>query len=207
MVQANGTSRPYASAKREAKAAETRARLIAAAAGLLRSPGGAGLSLEAVGKAAGVTRLTVYNQFGSRRGLLEAVFDEVAAAGGVRAIAEAMALPDPREALARVVAVFCGFWSSNEGLTGLYAAAGADPELAQSLTARNERRRELLAALVARQGGRETTTQKDVVDMLFSLTSYPMFQSLRVGDRGPEAVAALLTPLCDHVLTNFRSGK
>ncbi|KQV56237.1 MULTISPECIES: TetR/AcrR family transcriptional regulator [unclassified Caulobacter] len=201
MVEAGGTSRSYASAKREAKAAETRARLVAAAAGLLREPGGAALSLEAVAAAAGVTRLTVYNQFGSRRGLLEAVLDEVASAGGLLAIAEAMALADPRETLTRMVTVFCGFWSSNAGLTGLYAAAGADPELAQSLAARNARRRELLAVLVKRHGGRDPAAQRDVVDLLFALTGFPMFQSLRVDDRPPEAVAALLAPLCDRVLT------
>lgn len=201
MVEASGTSRPYASAKREAKAAETRARLIAAATGLLREPGGAALSLESVAAAAGVTRLTVYNQFGSRRGLLEAVLDEVASVGGLLAIAEAMQAADPRETLARMVTVFCGFWSSNAGLTGLYAAAGADPELAQSLTARNARRRELLAVLVARYGDRAPEAQRDVVDLLFALTGFPMYQSLRGEDRSAEAVATLLAPLCDRVLT------
>ncbi len=203
MVQTDGTSRPYASAKREAKAAQTRARLIAAAAALLREPGGAALSLESVATAAGVTRLTVYNQFGSRRGLLEAVLDDVASAGGLLAVADAMMLDDPRSALAKMVAVFCGFWSSNAGLTGLYAAAGADPELAQTLTARNARRRELLAVLVGRYGGREALAQRDIVDLLFALTGFPTFHSLRGGDRSPEAVAALLAPLCDQVLTGF----
>jgi len=40
-----------------------------------------------------VTRLTVYNQFGSRRGLLEAVFDNIARQGGLHEIADAMAMP------------------------------------------------------------------------------------------------------------------
>lgn len=200
MTQIGGTSRPYASAKREAKAAETRARLLAAAEDLLRQPGGAALSLDAVAASAGVTRLTVYNQFGSRRGLMEAMLDAVATAGGLTAVAEAMAMPDPRAALARIVEAFCGFWSSNAGLTGIYAAAGADPELQQSLTARNARRRELMAVLVARQGGREPAAQRDVADLLFSLTGFPMFQSLCVDGREPEAVAALLAALCDRVL-------
>lgn len=201
MVQPDRTSRPYASAKREAKAADTRARLIAAATELLRGPDGAALSLDAVGKAAGVTRLTVYNQFGSRRGLLEAVFDDMAGEGGLAGLAEAMATPDPRAALARVVEAFCRFWGSNEGLSGLYAAAGADAELAQSLAARNGRRRELLAVLAARQGGREAGAQVDAVDLLFALTGFSMFQSLRTEHRSPEAVADLLKPLCDRVLT------
>ncbi len=200
MTQADHPSRPYASAKREAKAAETRGRLLAAAAGLLREPGGAAVSLEAVAAAAGVTRLTVYNQFGSRRGLLEAVFDALAASGGMADLAGVMAIADPRQAVARLVAVFCGFWGSDRGFAGLYATAAVDVELAQALAARNQRRREILAVLVGRQGGRDDGARGDAVDLLFALTGFPMFQALSVDGRDAEDVAALLSPLCDQVL-------
>ncbi|MGO4735628.1 TetR/AcrR family transcriptional regulator [Bosea sp. 2KB_26] len=194
------SSRRYASAKREAKTAETRERLLAAAAALLREPGGKTLSLEAVAAAAGVTRLTVYNQFGSRRGLLEATFDTLAAAGGIADLAGAMAIPDPREALSALVAVFCGFWSSDDGLVGLFAAAAGDAELAESLAERNERRRLALAMLVGRHGGRVEQLQRDIVDLLFALTSFAVFHMLRSGGRKPDAICALLQPLCDQAL-------
>ncbi|MDB5405285.1 MAG: TetR/AcrR family transcriptional regulator [Rhodospirillales bacterium] len=194
------SSRPYSSAKREAKAAETRDRLVAAAAALLREPGGAALSLEAVAAAAGVTRLTVYNQFGSRRGLLEATFDALAETGGMADLASAMAIAEPRQALARLVAVFCKFWSSDDGLAGLFATAAIDAELAQGMAARNERRREALSVVVRRQGGRDEQAQRDAVDVLFALTSFAMFQLLRSGGRAPDAVCALLLPLCDQAL-------
>ena len=65
--------RPYVSAARAEAAAEKRERVIRAAARFLREEDGiTAFSLDAVAKAADVTRLTVYNQFGSRRGLLEA---------------------------------------------------------------------------------------------------------------------------------------
>ena len=52
-----------------AAAAEKRERVIEAAARSLREDASiASFSLDAVAKAAGVTRLTVYHQFGSRRG-------------------------------------------------------------------------------------------------------------------------------------------
>ena len=86
------SSRPYAAEKRDAKAAETRARLVAAALAILGEPGGHLLSLDAVARAAGVTRLTVYNQFGSRNGLLEAAFDAIAERGNLASLAEAMAI-------------------------------------------------------------------------------------------------------------------
>ena len=72
--------RAYVSSVRTAAAAEKRDRVLKAAAKALRQDASiAHFSLDSVAKAAGVTRLTVYNQFGSRRGLLEAVFDELLA--------------------------------------------------------------------------------------------------------------------------------
>src|ERR1700737_5433233 len=102
--------RAYVSSVRAAGAAEKRDRVIAAAARSLREDASiASFSLDSVAKAAGVTRLTVYNQFGSRRGLLEAVFDEIARQGGLSRIEEAMAMPDPGMALDRLVEIFCHF--------------------------------------------------------------------------------------------------
>ena len=70
--------RTYVSSVRTAAAAESRDRVIGAAAKCLREDAGlASFSLETVAKAAGVTRLTVYNQFGSRRALLEAVLQQM----------------------------------------------------------------------------------------------------------------------------------
>src|ERR1700719_164472 len=95
--------RNYVSSARATATAETRSRIIAAGARLLRKDASiANFSLDVVAKAAGVTRLTVYNQFGSRRGLLEAVFDDIARQGGLTEIAHAMEMPDPRAALDRL---------------------------------------------------------------------------------------------------------
>src|SRR3979411_2078216 len=104
--------RAYVSSVRTAAAAEKRDRVLEAAAKLLREDASiARFSLDAVAKAAGVTRLTVYNQFGSRRGLLEAVFDEIARQGGLTRIVEVMAMRDARAALYRLVEIFCDFWN------------------------------------------------------------------------------------------------
>src|SRR3954468_8289445 len=103
--------RSYVSHARAAGAAETRDKVVRAAIAFLRHKDLARFSLDAVAKAAGVTRLTVYNQFGSRRGLLEAVFDEIARSGGLHRLGDAMAMPDPRAALDRVVETFSAFWA------------------------------------------------------------------------------------------------
>lgn len=196
--------RPYSTEKRDAKAAETRARLVAAALVILREAGGHALSLDAVAKAAGVTRLTVYNQFGSRSGLLEAAFDAVAAQGNLTRLAEAMAIPEPRAALAQVVRTFCDFWKSHDGLGGIFAAAALDAELGKALAARNERRRGLLGILVDRQGITDGQAKADIVDLLFTLTSFATFAALRGESRDGDAVCALLLPLCDRI---FSSGR
>src|SRR3981081_1810600 len=122
--------RPYRSPRRAAAATKTRARLLAAAAAILGAPAGiGGFSLEEVARKAGVTRLTVYNRFGSRRALLEAVFDERAARGGLHRLAGAMAPPDPHAGLLEIIGIFCDFWSFDPGTLGqLHAAGASDPE-------------------------------------------------------------------------------
>src|SRR5258705_4042103 len=106
------STRPYVSSLRTAAAAAKRDRVIATAARLLREDASiATFSLDAVAKAAGVTRLTVYHQFGSRRGLLEAVFDDIARQGGLAGIAEAMPSPDPGPRSDRWVESSVAIWS------------------------------------------------------------------------------------------------
>src|SRR5258706_11259409 len=175
------STRRYVSSVRTAAAAETRARVIEAAARSLREDSSiATFSLDAVAKLAGVTRLTVYHQFGSRRGLLEAVFDDIAQRGGLTEIAGAMAIADPRAALDRLVEIFCAFWSRDPAVGRLHEAMATDPEFAQALLERNERRRKTFNALVRRAAAKTASprAQQDAVDMIFALTSFAMFAML-----------------------------
>jgi AcrR family transcriptional regulator len=195
-------TRPYTSSVRTAAAAEKRERVIKAAARSLREDASiANFSLDAVAKAAGVTRLTVYHQFGSRRGLLEAVFDEIARHGGLREIPDAMAMSDPRAALDRLVEIFCAFWSRDPAVGRLHEAMATDPEFAQVLIGRNERRRKTVNALIGRIA--ETTAppraRRGAVDMIFALTSFAMFAMLR-RDRSVDDVCALLKTACRGAL-------
>src|SRR5258705_8488123 len=152
--EARMPARSYTSSVRTAAAAEKRERVIEAAARSLREDASiASFSLDTVAKAAGVTRLTVYNQFGSRRGLLEAVFDDIARQGGLARIPEAMAMPDPRAALDRLVEIFCPFSHRDSAVGRLHEAMATDPEFAQALIGRNERRRKTVDVLVERIAG------------------------------------------------------
>jgi AcrR family transcriptional regulator len=192
--------RAYKSPRRDAAAARTRRRIVAAAASILGAAEGiGGFSLEAVAKKANVTRLTVYNQFGSRRALLEAVFDQRAARGGLHRIADVMAGSDPQAGLRQIIAIFCDFWSFDPRALGLLHAAGAnDPEFEASVRDRNERRRRLLSVLVRRMAdGRQLRpkTIGDLVDVLFALTSFPFFSQLTAAGRSAEAACQLIQDL------------
>jgi AcrR family transcriptional regulator len=189
--------RPYRSSRRRVAAKRTRARLLKAARAMLAAPDG--ISLDAVAKKAGVTRLTVYNQFGSRRALLEAVFDDMAERGGLHRIREAMAKTDPQAALQQIVLIFCDFWSVHRGaLWRLHAASATDPEFEESLRARNQRRRHLLSVLVDRMiegGGKRPEVVIELIDVLFALTSVGFFWELTAGGRKANAVCHLIQAL------------
>ena len=206
------STRRYVSSVRTAAAAEKRDRVIEAAARSLREDASiASFSLDAVAKAAGVTRLTVYHQFGSRRGLLEAVFDDIAQRGGLTEIADAMAVPDPRAALDRLVEIFCAFWSRDPAVGRLHEAMATDPEFAQALRERNERRRKTFDALARRVAGKTTPARarRDAVDVIFALTSFAMFAMLSQ-DRSVDEVCKLVKSAChstfDPLLPNAPSA-
>jgi AcrR family transcriptional regulator len=201
-------SRSYSSPIRDAAAAEKRARVVDAAGRLLRKHENiAWVSMEAVAKAAGVTRLTVYKQFGSRRGLLEAVFDEAARQGGLGQIAGVIGMDDPRAALGRLIEIFCEFWGSDASRGRLHDAAALDPEFGQALAQRNERRRAVIGLLIGRlnAGGPEAAAKtSDVVDLLFGLTSFAMYRSL-AANRPQRAVCELLKAACVAILDSMAS--
>ena len=189
--------RPYRSSRRAFTAERTRAGLLKAASAMLAARDG--ISLDGVAKRAGVTRLTVYNQFGSRRALLEAVFDDIAERGGLHRIREVMTTPDPQAALQQIVAIFCGFWSAHRGaLWRLHAASATDPEFGESLRARNQRRRHLLSVLVDRMidgGAKRPEVAIELIDVLFALTSVAFFWELTAGGRKADAACRLIQAL------------
>ena len=177
--------RPYRSKVRTEAAGETRARIVSAAAELLGATPYAPFSLDSVARKAGVTRLTVYNQFGSRRALLEATFDQIALRAGLDRLVETMAEPDPHRSLAVIVERFCAFWNADQHtLLRVNAARAVDPELEEALFERNERRRHLLRAIVNRlvqRGEVKAQSVPDLVDTLHVLTSLSVFADLGKG--------------------------
>src|SRR5438552_6529596 len=129
--------RPYRLGQRQVAADKTRSRILKAAREQLEKE--ASFSLDAVARRADVARMTVYYQFGSKAGLLEALFDDLAARGGMAQLRAAFARPDPLEALAELIAVFCRFWASDRlVIRRLQALSVLDPDF--EAVSRDERR-------------------------------------------------------------------
>ena len=187
----------------------TRARILSAARLLLS--GGKGLpafSVEGVAEQAGVTRLTVYNQFESKQGLLEAMFDDLAREGGLAALPGVFALADAHEALRKAVTVFCRFWDFHHKVMPRFGAMiRLDEELAASLRQRAERRRTAFTVLVRRLS--PVKADAELVDLLFALTSFEMYDSLSVNHRSHDSVEELVQTMVQAALDRFMapSGK
>jgi AcrR family transcriptional regulator len=198
--------RQYRLGQRQAVAEQTRARIVAAARELLVAEGPySGFTVEAVARQAGVARMTVYYQFGSKSGLLEALFDSLAERGGMAGLAAAFQRPDARDALDELVAVFCRFWASDRLLLRrLYGVAALDPELGRALRARAQRRPQGLRVIVGRLAGQlgrpAAGSAGEVIDVLDMLTSFETFDHLAGTGRAPEEVAALLQRLARAAL-------
>src|SRR5437588_9983967 len=122
--------RPYRLGQRQATTEQTRARILAAARELLMARDGFnGFSIDAVAREADVARMTVYYQFGSKIGILEALSDSLASHGGMEQLADAFRQPDPVDALDKFITVFSRFWQSDRLVTRrLRALSTLDPD-------------------------------------------------------------------------------
>jgi AcrR family transcriptional regulator len=197
--------RRYCLGRRQVAADQTRARVLAAARELLTASGSfAGFTVDAVARRAGVARMTVYHQFGSKRGLLEALFDDVAARGQIRRVAGAFAQPDPLVALSEFIATFGRFWGAERLIIRrLRGLSALDPDFARALATRDERRREGLRVLLRRlaKGRRPAATSFDeAVETVHALTSFETFDALAGASRRPEDVTPLVQRLVQRAL-------
>lgn len=193
--------RPYRLGQRQAATEQTRARIISAARELLiASDGFSGFSIDAVARQADVARMTVYHQFGSKIGLLEALCDSLAGYGGMEQLASAFRRPESLDALDEYIRVFGCFWQSDRLVTRrLRGLAALDPDFEQVIRARDERRRQGLHVIVQRlveQHGRpESSIFDEAVNVLYTLISFECFDILAGSTRSLEDVVPVVQQL------------
>src|ERR1035438_3933186 len=106
--------RPYQLGARQVQIDDSRQKVIDAARALLtESTSYTTFTVDAVAKRADVARATIYYQFESKIGLLEAICDALAEEGQMSDLATAFTNPDPIEALCIFVSCFARFWNSD----------------------------------------------------------------------------------------------
>lgn len=176
--------------RRQEAADQNRNRVLEAATLLLATSDIGEFSLETVARKAGVTRQTVHNQFGSRTGLLKAVFNQLARHGGMMNMATVMQQSDPEQMLKAFVEVFVGFWSSDRiTLRRIQAFATLDPEFSAAVEERNSWRRRAAMRVVERLSSRVSIDKHQAANTLHALTSFQFFDAF-AGSRFPQEVSA-----------------
>ena len=110
-------------------AEETRRRILDGVYDRLRAAPGQPVSVEAIARAAGVARSTVYVVFGSRAGLFDAFSADLLERGGFHRVLDAIADPDPRvtvrEGIAGGVHTFA---AHRDVFRALVSMAALDPD-------------------------------------------------------------------------------
>jgi AcrR family transcriptional regulator len=195
--------RQYRSEGRQAATSETRQRILEAARFLLKAEGLVSFTVDAIAEQAGVARMTVYNQFKSKRGLVEAISDDLAMRGGIGGLPEAFKTADAVVGLSILVGVFVRLWESELLVVRrLRALSTLDPELGHE--DRNQRRRNAIMVLLNKLAAQRGTPQPEDLemsaDLILVLTSFDAFESLSAGGRDANRVVQIVTGAMLRVL-------
>jgi AcrR family transcriptional regulator len=192
--------RPYQLGKRQAQIDEARRRVVEAARALLADATSyTDFTVDAVARRADVARATVYYQFGSKTGLIEALCDSLAENAGLgpERMGAVFAEQDPREALHELIAIFAGFWSADRSVMRRLRAIGAlDPEVGAVIAARDERLHTALSVLLERIPHREGAPR-----LAQALMGFDLFDALAGSDRSPIDVVEEVVRLVDDAVT------
>jgi AcrR family transcriptional regulator len=169
-------SRPY-TARRSSTPAPSRAKVLEAVHELLAARRFHTSTVEDVADRAGVSRATIYQQFGSRLGLVDAMCETFDANPELLALRAAVGDLPPLEALDAFVAHAAAFWSSEEPvLLQLYGVAAVDPAAAALVDRQRSDRRSELERLLARLRPKDA---KRVLALLLVVTSFETYEELR----------------------------
>jgi AcrR family transcriptional regulator len=181
-VESNETpscKRPYELGKRLEQMGRTKSAVLAAARAQLESGGMREFSMETLAKASGVTRQTIHNLFGTRTGVLETLFDQIALGGGMERMRDVMMARDAGTMLDGFIQVFSNFWSKNRLLLKrIHGIAAVDPEFGKAIQARNQRRQMAATRVIEQLGDRVSGHKSETIACLVALTSFEFFDAL-----------------------------
>jgi AcrR family transcriptional regulator len=170
------------------------------------------VSLDAVARRADVARGTVYHQFGTKVGLLEAVVRDFEQRAGLERLVRLIEQAPTDRLLRDVITAGCRYWATDPSLVRkVTAVAATDADAAQLLAGHDAGRLQLLTRVVERLASnlllRAGCSRKSAVDTLWLLTSFAAYDELANG-RGlsTRAAATVLTDLAEKHVAGHNSA-
>jgi AcrR family transcriptional regulator len=172
-------SRSYTGARRR-RSPESVDRVLDAAALLIRDDAFHTATMEELAAGAGVSRATVFNRFGSKLGVLQALFNRGMEGPEMQAITDALAIEDPVAALEAVIEAACVIWEAYGAIhLQLQAVGTLEPEATTLVDQQREQQRTEIEDLVRRlakagrlRPGISHTRAAATLHMLTSLESF-----------------------------------
>jgi AcrR family transcriptional regulator len=176
-------TRSYTAARRRGSP-ESVDRVLDAAERLIREDTFHTATMDELAAAAGVSRATVFNRFGSKLGVLQTLFTRGMEGPEMRAIQEALAIEDPVASLEAAIDASCAIWEAYGFVhEQLQAIVVLEPDASALVERqREEQRADLqgLARRLARAGRlRPGVSQARAAATLHTLTSLESFLWLR----------------------------
>lgn len=177
--------RPY-TRTRGRGTAESIDRVLDAAERLIHDNAFHTATMEQLAAAAGVSRATVFNRFGSKLGVLEALFTRAMEGPEMQAIQDALAIEEPVAALGAVIDAACNIWEAYGAVhLQLQAVGTLEPHADALIEEQREQQRaelETLTRRLAKAGRlRSGLSQTRAAATLHMLTSLETFTWLRRG--------------------------
>jgi AcrR family transcriptional regulator len=208
-------ARPYVQRSRAAAQADTRARILAATRELIPSAG-ATLPVAAIARHAGVATQTIYDQFGSKGGLLIAVVNDVQQSFGLfDAFREVFTSRDGEAAMRRMIEATISLWDRAwPYLAFLLRSRRIDPVVGREMTFIDTLRHAHFWAIVRRldDEGRLRETADSAADHAFALTAPAIYEELVVLRRGSvddviaTTIRAVLAVILDPAAPGIATG-
>ena len=192
--------------RREQQVIQTRRRIIESARTLFGDGGFHGVGLEQVAENAGVGRKTIYFQFGSKLGLLEALVRDASDRAGVAEfVADALSDDDVARGLRRFFRGSCSVWEHDSALCrALITLAASDVEARDLLDRVGADRLSDLRRLSdrARRFGRlgRGWSPTRAADALWLVSSFESYDLIRRGGKSAREATELLCDLAVSVL-------
>jgi len=175
--------------RRAAGRAETRARILAAAQELIPTAE-TSLPVSAIARHAGVAIQTVYDQFGSKGGLLIAVVNQIQQSRGLfKAFGEVFRSPDGETAMRRMIEATVSFWDGAwPYVEFLLRSRRIDPVVAREMDFIDRLRHAHYWAIVRQLEAegrlRAGQTADMAADQAFALTTPTIYEELAVRREG-----------------------